>query len=255
MRKVAICNFKGGVGKTTCAVNLAIGLARAGRRVLLLDNDAQANATDALGINNMATAGTYGLIVGGDKPEALAVTMEERLDMIPTSRALAPVDQWLAMQTRREEILKKRLAPLRRYDFVLLDTAPAFSLLNLNALTYASEIWLPVSMDYLSLQGARQVVESVQMIREELEHVVTVRYVIPTFYDVRNAKTKAVYEALTASFGAAVTSPIRANVRLSEAPSYHQSIFDYAPHSTGADDFRTLVRSILADEAQTPARR
>jgi len=159
------------------------------------------------------------------------------------------------MQTRREEILKKRLAPLRRYDFVLLDTAPAFSLLNLNALTYASEIWLPVSMDYLSLQGARQVVESVQMIREELEHVVTVRYVIPTFYDVRNAKTKAVYEALTASFGAAVTSPVRANVRLSEAPSYHQSIFDYAPHSTGADDFRTLVRSILADEAQTPARR
>jgi len=120
---------------------------------------------------------------------------------------------------------------------------------------YADEIWLPVSMDYLSLQGARQVVESVQMIREELDHVVTVRYVIPTFYDVRNAKTKAVSEALTTSFGAAVTSPVRANVRLSEAPSYHQSIFDYAPQSTGAEDFRTLVRSILADEAQKPARR
>jgi chromosome partitioning protein len=158
------------------------------------------------------------------------------------------------MQTRREEILKKRLTHLRRYDFVLLDTAPAFSLLNLNALTYAREIWLPVSMDYISLQGARQVVESVRMIQEELDHTVAVRYVIPTFYDVRNAKTKAVHEALTASFGAAVTTPIRANVRLSEAPSYHQSIFDYAPQSTGADDFRTLIRRILADEAKKSAR-
>jgi chromosome partitioning protein len=89
MRKVAVCNFKGGVGKTTCAVNLAVGLARAGRTVLLLDHDAQANATDALGVNSTATAGTYGLLVGGDPPEALAVAVEERLDVIPASRARA----------------------------------------------------------------------------------------------------------------------------------------------------------------------
>ena len=112
MRKVAICNFKGGVGKTTCAVNLAIGLARAGRRVLLLDNDAQANATDALGINNTATAGTYGLIVGGDKPEALAVTVEERLDMIPTSRHWPlSTSGWHADAARRDPEETPRASP------------------------------------------------------------------------------------------------------------------------------------------------
>jgi chromosome partitioning protein len=247
MRTVVICNFKGGVGKTTCAVNLAVGLARAGRRVLLLDNDAQASATTALGINGAATAGTYGLLVNGEQPEALTLRVEDRLDLMPASRALASIDQWLTIQTRREEILKKRLATLRGYDFVLVDTAPAFSLLNLNALTYASEAWLPVSMEYLALQGVQQVMESVQMIREELEHDVTVRYVIPTFYDVRNAKTRAVLEVLTARFGPAVTTPIRANVKLSEAPSYHQSIFDYAPRSAGAEDFHRLVWSITRD--------
>ena len=132
MRKVAICNFKGGVGKTTCAVNLAVGLARAGFKVLLLDNDAQANATDALGVDSTSTAGTYGLIVNGERPETVAITVEEGLTMIPASRALAPVDQWLTMQTRREDVLKKRLAVLPAYDFVVLDMAPTFSLLNLN---------------------------------------------------------------------------------------------------------------------------
>ena len=245
MRKVAICNFKGGVGKTTCAVNLAVGLARAGFKVLLLDNDAQANATDALGVDSTSTAGTYGLIVNGERPETVAITVEEGLTMIPASRALAPVDQWLTMQTRREDVLKKRFAVLPAYDFVVLDMAPTFSLLNLNALTYAQEVWLPVSMDYLALQGVQQVLQSIQLIQEELEHAITIRYVIPTFYDVRNTKTHDVYEALQARFGTAVTSPIRVNVRLAEAPSHHQNIFDYAPQSAGAADFLTLVRSII----------
>jgi chromosome partitioning protein len=247
MRKVVLCNFKGGVGKTTCAVNLAVGLARAGRRVLLLDQDAQASATTALGIEGTATAGTSGLLVTGARPEALVVPVEARLDLLPASRALAPVEQWLTMQPHREAILTQRLAALRGYDFILVDTAPAFSLLNLNALTYAGELWLPVAMEYLALQGVQQVMESVQMIREELAHQVTLRYVIPTFYDVRNAKTKAVLEVLTTRFGPAVTTPIRVNVRLSEAPSYHQSIFDYAPHSAGAADFHALVRRIVSD--------
>ena len=196
-------------------------------------------------MNSTATSGIYGLLVNGENPKTLAVLVEDKLDIIPASRALAPVDQWLSMQTRREEILKRRLANTRDYDFVLLDTAPTFSLLNLNALVYASEVWLPVSMDYLSLQGARQVMENLQMIREELEHSLTVQYVIPTFYDRRNAKTKAVHDALKTSFGEAVTTPVRTNVRLSEAPSYHQSIFDYAPHSAGAEDFRVLNRHVL----------
>lgn len=214
---------------------------------MLLDNDAQASATDVLGATGTPTPGVYGLIVSGTRPEDLAVEVETGLSLIPSSRTLSLVDQWLAMQTRREEILKRRLSALNHYDFVLLDTAPTLSLLNINALTYATEVWIPVSMEYLALEGVRQVVEALQMIREELEHTVQVRYVIPTFYDVRNAKTAAVLDALVASFGDAVTAPIRVNVRLSEAPGHHQSIFDYAPHSAGAEDFQALTRRIIND--------
>jgi len=247
MRKAVICNFKGGVGKTTCAINIGVGLARAGRRVLLIDNDAQASATDAIRKPAGDCSGTYGLIVNNEPPSRVALKIEKNLSLIPASRALAQVDGWLSSKIRREEILKKRLGGLRGYDFVIIDTAPSFSLLNLNALAYASEAWLPVSMEYLSLQGVRQVLDSLSMIREELDHRLEVRYVIPTFFDVRNSKTMSVMKALKESFGKRVTAPVRVNVKLSEAPSHHLSIFDYAPSSAGAEDFGKLVKRIAKD--------
>lgn len=247
MRKAVIANSKGGVGKSTCAINLAVGLARNGKRVLLMDNDAQANATDALGAGGTANSGTYGLLVDGESPEELAVGIEENLDMICASRALSAVDSWLTMQTRREDVLKKRLSNLDGYDFVILDTAPTFSLLNLNALSYADEIWMPVNMEYMALSGVRQVLDNMRIVREEIGHDVAVRYVIPTFVDRRNSKTAAVLEALEESFGPKVTTPVRSNVRLSEAPSHHQSIYDYAPTSAGAEDYRNLTRRIIQD--------
>jgi chromosome partitioning protein len=247
MRKVVICNFKGGVGKTTCAVNISVGLARKGKKVLLIDNDAQASATDAITSAKNESTGTYGLIVNSETPKKVAVKVEKGFDLIPASRALANVDQWLTTRIRREEILKKRLEKLTGYDFVILDTAPSFSLLNLNALTYAEEAWIPASMEYLALQGVKQVIDSLDMIRDELDHDLPIKYVIPTFYDIRNSKTKAVIEALKDSFGKAVTSPVRTNVKLSEAPSHHISIFDYAPESAGAADFEKLVKRIAKD--------
>jgi len=247
MRKVVICNFKGGVGKTTCAVNLSVGLARARRKVLLIDNDAQASATDAISTDNTGSSGTYGLIVKSETPKKVAVKIEKGFDLIPASRALANVDQWLTTRIRREEILKKRLEKLTGYDFVIIDTAPSFSLLNLNALTFASEVWIPASMEYLALQGVKQVIDSLDMIKDELDHDLAIKYVIPTFYDTRNSKTKAVIQALKDSFGKSVTTPIRTNVKLSEAPSHHISIFDYASASAGAEDFKKLVRRIAKD--------
>ena len=247
MRKAVLANSKGGVGKSTCAVNLAVGLARSGRRVLLIDNDSQANATDALGANGQANSGTYGLLVSGEDPKELVVRVEDNLEMICASKALSAVDSWLTMQTRREDVLKKRLANLEGYDFVILDTAPTFSLLNLNALSYAEEIWMPVNMEYMALSGVRQVLDNMRIVREEIGHDVAVRYVIPTFVDRRNSKTTSVLRALEESFGPKVTTPVRSNVRLSEAPSHHQSIYDYAPGSAGAEDYRTLTRRILQD--------
>lgn len=245
MRKIVLSNFKGGVGKTTCAVNLAVGIARAGKRVLLLDNDSQASATDALGINGHANSGTYSLLVDGVSAEELTIHVEPNLYMICASKSLSGADSWLATQFRREEVLNKRLNKVSGYDFVILDTAPAFSLLNVNALAWAQEVWLPVNMEYMALQGVKQVLENLKIMREELDHDVSINYVIPTFVDSRNSKTAAVLEALRESFGPKVTHGIRTSVRLSEAPSYHQSIFDYAPRSTGAEDFSTLTRRIL----------
>jgi chromosome partitioning protein len=245
MRKIVLSNFKGGVGKSTCAVNLAVGIARAGKRVLLLDNDSQASATDALGINGQVNSGTYGLLVDGVSPEELAIYVESNLNMICASKALSGADSWLATQFRREEVLNKRLKKISGYDFVILDTAPAFSLLNLNALAWAQEVWLPVNMEYMALQGVKQVLDNLKIVREELDHDVAINYVIPTFVDSRNSKTTAVLEALRESFGSKVTHGIRTSVRLSEAPSHHQSIFDYAPRSAGAEDFSTLTRRIL----------
>lgn len=246
MRKAVIANSKGGVGKTTTAVNLAVGLARAGKRTLLVDCDSQWSATDALGLDG-SNSGTYDLLVNAGAPGELAVEIEENLQMIRASKALSAVDSWLTMQTRREDVLKKRLANLNGYNFVILDTAPTFSLLNLNALSYADEIWMPVNMEYMALSGVRQVLDNMRIVREEIGHEVAVRYVIPTFVDKRNSKTAAVLGALQESFGPKVTAPVRSNVRLSEAPSHHLSIYDYAPSSAGAEDYRSVTRRILDD--------
>lgn len=250
MRKVVISNFKGGVGKTTTAVNLAVGLARKNRKVLLIDTDSQTSATVALGVDPDATSGVYGLIVDDEPFAQVVVAVEKNLDMLPASRALAPVDQWLAMKTARETILRRRLEAVTGYDYILIDTPPAFSVLNLNSFNFATEAWLPVSMEYLALQGVQQVVETLQMIADELSHELPIRYVIPTFHDRRNLKTKAVVDALKASFNGALTPAVRMNVKLSEAPSHHKSIFDYAPTSPGAEDFWGLVKRIVKDERQ-----
>lgn len=233
MRRVVIGNFKGGVGKTTVAVNAAVGLARRGKRVPLLDMDSQTSATDALGANGQASPGVYGLVVEGEGPERLAVEVEPNLDILCASRVLSGVDSWLATQVRREDVLKKRLEGLSGYDYAIVDTAPAFSLLNLNALAWAREMWIPVNMEYMALSGVRQVLDNLRIVNEELEHDVSIRYVIPTFVDRRNSKTQSVLDVLSESFGPKVTTGIRTSVRLSEAPSHHQSIFDYAPKSPG----------------------
>ncbi|HKA53680.1 MAG TPA: ParA family protein [Candidatus Binatia bacterium] len=244
MRRVVVAMFKGGTGKSTVATTVAVGLARRGRRVTLVDLDAQANATDMLGYAEQRQVDMYGVIVEGTAPEAIAIKIDDYLQLLPSSQALAPISNWLVMQNRREEILKKRLAKLHGAEYVILDTGPSFSLLNLNALMYATEAWLPVSMDYLSLTGVSQLLDTLKMVEEELGHRLPLRYVIPTFFDGRTRKSTAVLDTLKESFGATVTPPIRTNVKLSEAASYHKSIFDYAPESAGAEDFRTLVDHI-----------
>lgn len=245
MRKIAIAAFKGGVGKTTCATNISVALARRGKRVLLLDCDSQSNCTDSLGVASDATLGLYGLLTGGADLAMAAVNVESNLDLVPGSRALSGIDPWLLARPRPSDMLRVRLEGLTDYDFVICDMPPSFGSVSLNCLMFADECWLPCAMEYLALQGIKQVLDTLKMLRDEAEHVVKVRYVIPTFYDKRNSKTESIMRALEKNFKERVLAPVRCSVRLSEAPGHHRSIFDYSPQSSGAEDYQRISEAIL----------
>ncbi len=230
------------------AVNVGVGIARRGRRVLIVDLDAQASATRMLG-KGFEPPTIRDVLVDRVEPARAIRSIADGLDLLPSARALAPIDSWLTSQMRREEILSRRLADLAGYDYLILDCAPAWSLLNVNALVFADELWLPVSMDFLSLVGVQQLEETLATIRDELDHEISKRHVIPNFYERRTRKSREVLAALEEAFGDAVTPPIRKTVRVSEAPSFGQSIYDYAPRSIGAADFERLVAHIEGEDS------
>lgn len=240
MRRVAVTIFKGGTGKSSTAVNAAVGLARRGRRVLLVDLDAQGSTTRVFGSDTDGPTIREVLVDGAPVADSVR-PVEANLDLLPSDRSLAPVDTWLTTQMRREEILRRRLEGVTGYDYVILDCAPAWSLLNVNALMYAAEVWIPVSMDFLALVGVQQLEETLTAIREELGHDGFVRRLVPNFFDARNRKSHEVLAALRESYGDAVTPAVRSSVRISEAPSHGMSVFDFAPASSGAEDYAQLV--------------
>jgi chromosome partitioning protein len=243
MRAIVVSNFKGGVGKTTTAVNLAHGLTRLGKRVLLVDADPQGNATKSLGVSGAVTL--YEVLVQDRNATDAICHARDGLDMIPGNRNLTAAEEWMTTRTRREDLLKKKLRDLVGYDFVVLDTAPAGGLLNINAMNFAGELLIPVAMEYLALVGVKDIIDTVEIVNEELEHQLQLRYVVPTFFDVRNTRTSSIVDALRESFGDLVTDPIRINTKLSEAPSYQKTIFEYAPSSAGAVDYEFLTERVL----------
>jgi chromosome partitioning protein len=242
MRRVAVAIFKGGTGKSTVAVNVAVGLARLGRRVLVVDLDAQANASHMLGAPD-AQPTIREVLMERVPPEEAVRAVEPNLSILPSGRSLAPIDAWLVGQERREEVLRERLALLAERDLVILDCGPAWSFLNLNGLLYAEEVWIPVSMDFLALVGVQQLEDTFDMLRDRLGHDLRKR-VIPTFFDGRTRMAAEVLAALEERYPGAVLPSLRTSVRVSEAPSHGCSIFDYAPGSSAAADFDQLVAAI-----------
>ncbi|MCB9507552.1 MAG: ParA family protein [Myxococcales bacterium] len=242
--RIAVLNQKGGTGKTTTAVNLAAGLADAGRRVLLIDTDAQGHVAVSLGVRGEKTL--YHVLVEEAEPARVAVPLTEHLHVITSSSTLASAEIYLArMNEGRDRILRSRLASATQYDYVILDCGPSLSVLNMNALTYADELLVPVSCDFLSLVGVRQILKTVKHVNELLLHPVRVLGVLPTFYDQRNRISDESVKTLESHFGDRVLPPIRVNTRLKEAPSHGQTIFQYAPDSRGAADYRRVVRWVL----------
>ncbi len=245
-------NYKGGTGKTTTVVNLAAGLALRGKRVLALDLDPQGNLGMCLGKQHPYT--TADLILGRAEPDVCIVPARENLDLIVGGRDLfhAEGELWrMANDRLARRVLyytMRRLPAHRQYDFIFLDCSHAISLLTQNALLYAREIIIPVSMDYLAMVGTRQVLETLKEVGRLADHHLQLTMIVPTMYYGRLRKDREALALLERYFRGKVAPPIRANVRLAEAAGHHQSIYEYAPRSHGAVDYARLVERLVRAE-------
>lgn len=252
-RRVAILNQKGGTGKTTTAVNLAAGLAEKGHSVLLIDSDSQGSVGASLGVRGDKTL--YHVLVDGVAAEEAIIPLRDNFDVLCADATLAAADVWLArLDEGRDRVLSSRLeGSLRRWDDVVLDCGPSLSLLNQNCLRFVDEVLIPVSCDYLALVGVKQVLRTLRDVDRHLHHGVRITGVIPTFYDGRVNLAKEAVDTLKAHFKDRMFEPIRRSTKLAEAPSHRQTIFEYAPDSYGADDYRILVEQYLAAALTTSA--
>ncbi len=243
-RRISIINQKGGTGKTSTAVNLAAAFAARGFSVLLVDLDPQGNVGVSLGIRGESAA--YELISGHKKAEDLAVPIRANLDVIPSDETLANAETEMILNRTGANLLKDRLSGFdETYDFVILDCGPSISQLNKNALVYSTEVIIPVSCDYLSLVGVKQVLKTITMIERQTGKKIEISGVIPTFFDTRNRISHEVVRNLKNKFGDKVLPPIRINTRIKEAPVYKKTIFEYAPHSRGAEDYLAVAAALM----------
>jgi chromosome partitioning protein len=247
MKKLAIALSKGGVGKTTTAVNLAAGLAKQGKSVLLVDVDTQGQAARMLGVH--PEAGLAEVISGEAEFEAACSVARENLWVLSGGRTLAGLKRVI---TRKdfggEQTLVEAMQGMdERFDYVILDTAPGWDALTINVLFYADAALAPVSLEVMTLQGLMEFSRSMAAI-QKYHPELQLKYILPTFFDRRVRKSAEILAQLQAHFGERVCAPVRYNVRLSEAPGYGQTIFEYAPSSIGAEDYLRLTERILQDE-------
>lgn len=252
-RIYTMVNQKGGVGKTTTAINLGAYLAALGQKVLIVDLDSQANATSCLGVDkHTVKGGTYEAMLG--LSPALNHILNNpglKISLLPSSPSLAGAEVELVDQPEREACLKKALEPLvERYDYILIDCPPSLSLLTINGLVAAKDgVIIPVQCEYLALEGVGQLVQTLQRIRQSMYPDLKVRGVVMTMYESRAHLSVDVVNEIRKHFPEQVFSAIvPRSIRLAEAPSYGLPISAYAPSSTGAQAYSALARELLAGD-------
>ena len=245
MRKIAISLTKGGVGKTTTAVNLSAGLACRGFKTLLVDADTQCHASSAFGIRT--EQGLADVIAENIPLKDAIIEARPNLHLLAGGRLLSGVRRSLnKKEFGGENTLAEILQPLeKKYDFILLDTSPGLDILCINVLFYAEELLTPVSLEVLSLQSLVEFQQIIQSIQKY--HKIELKYVLPTFSDGRVKKSSEILEQLIHYYADLVCDPIRYSVKLSESPGFGQTIFEYSPRSRGADDFQKLTERISAN--------
>ncbi len=248
---IAIINQKGGVGKSTTAVNLGAYLALAGKRVLLLDIDPQGNASSGVGVDKgRVRRCMYSVLIEGEKIERIIEpTAVEGLFVAPATIDLAGAEIELVSTISREFRLKKALEPVGdRYDYVIIDAPPSLGLLTVNGLTAANSVLVPIQCEYYALEGLSQLVSTIAMVQEHLNPDLEWEGVVMTMYDVRTNLSQQVIEDVQTYFQNTVRvykSIIPRNVRLGEAPSFGQPIALYDPKSKGAEAYASLAQEVL----------
>ena len=262
MRSIAIINQKGGVGKTTTAVNLGAALAERGHQVLLMDIDPQANLTLHLDIEPSGLKRSMYDVLSGRARLADVIVRRAGMDVVPSHIDLAGAEVELVGIVGRETILRERLQDLfigdpdrpeaaRTYDFLIIDCPPSLGLLSLNALTSVEEVVITMQTEFFALQGMTKLMDVVELVRSRLNPRLTLSAIVPCRYDPRTNLAKEVLEEMKKYFGDLVTrTRIRANVRLAEAPSHGKTIFQYDAGAKGGLDYRNLAGEILGDPCE-----
>ena len=248
-RIIAVVNQKGGVGKTTTTVNLGAYLAKAGHRVLLIDLDPQANATSGLGVEHkQLERGIYEVLVTQTTINDIIVpTNIDGFHLAPATLALAGANVELVPLDRREFLLNDNLRDLEdKYDYILIDSPPSLGVLTINGLVAAREVLIPLQAEYYSLEGLSQLLETIDLVKNNLQDKLSILGVVLTMYDPQYRLSDAVLEELYKFFPneQIFRSVIPRNIRLAEAPSYGQPILNYDPRSAGAKAYRKLADEI-----------
>jgi chromosome partitioning protein len=260
-RIYAFANQKGGVGKTTTAVNLGAYLSTVGLKVLLIDVDPQSNATSSLGFEKTTTrTSTYHVLVGQQPlTEAIAPSAWDRLYLAPSSPNMAGAEVELVHIDAREYLLRTAIMPVAdQYDYILIDCPPSLGLLTINGLTAARHgVIIPIQCEYLALEGLTDLLKTIQLVQRNLNPSLTIRGMLMTMYDPRTNLSQQVVDEVRQHFARRVfRTLIPRNVRLGEAPSFGQPIMAYDPRSTGARAYQSLTLEILrSDGWQSPGKK